>query len=122
MSLPKYTFKGLPFSAWLYRVAVNECNDFFRKNKRERLVVLTEASVENLYEEMFGSHLSDELRLKLPAMLQKLKANELQLIELRYLEEKPFREVAQILGISEIYAKVRTYRILEKLRKLFMQD
>ena len=31
MGLSKFQFKGLPFSAWLYRIAINECNDFFRK-------------------------------------------------------------------------------------------
>lgn len=32
--LSKFQFKGLPFSAWLYRIAINECNDFFRKTKK----------------------------------------------------------------------------------------
>jgi RNA polymerase sigma-70 factor, ECF subfamily len=120
ISLEKYQFRGLPFSSWLYRIAVNECNNFFRKNKRERLVVLEEVHVENLYDEMFGESIQDELRKKLPTILEKLKAEELQLIELRYLEGRPFKEVAEILNITETYAKVRTYRILEKMKKLFV--
>jgi RNA polymerase sigma-70 factor, ECF subfamily len=120
VNLNNYTFRGLPFSSWLYRIAVNECNDFFRKNKRDRLVVLEDDHVENLYEEMFGEDAQEELRQKLPTILAKLKPDELQLIELRYLEERQFKEVAEILNISENYAKVRTYRILEKMKKLFI--
>jgi RNA polymerase sigma-70 factor (ECF subfamily) len=119
VSLEKYEFRGLPFSSWLYRIAVNECNTYFRKNKRTRMVVLEDMHVEGLYEEMFGSSVEEELRLKLPMILEKLKPDELQVIELRFLEERPFREVAEILNITETYAKVRTYRILEKMKQLF---
>jgi RNA polymerase sigma-70 factor, ECF subfamily len=121
LNLKKYQFKGLPFSAWLYRIAVNECNSFFRKNKRERLVVLEDELAENLYEEMFGPEVMDELKQKLPLILEKLKPEELELIELRFLEDRAFKEVAEILGISENYAKVRTYRTLDKMKKLFIK-
>jgi RNA polymerase sigma-70 factor, ECF subfamily len=120
VSIGKFQFRGLPFSSWLYRIAVNECNDFFRKTKRERLVVLDDHHAETLYEEMFGNETMNELKSKLPFILEKLKPDELQFIELRFLEGKPFKEMADILEISETYAKVRTYRILEKMKKLFL--
>jgi RNA polymerase sigma-70 factor (ECF subfamily) len=120
MNIERYESRGLPFSSWLYRIAVNECNSFFRKKKRERLVVLEDHHVENLYDEMFGESMQDELRLKLPLILERLKPEELQIIELRYLEGRPFKEVADILSITETYAKVRTYRILDKMKKLFV--
>lgn len=120
INIGRFNFRGLPFSSWLYRIAVNECNDHFRKNKRSRMVVLEDAHVQNLYDEMFGDNLQDELREKLPAILGELKADELQIIELRFLESRPFREVAEILNITETYAKVRTYRILDKMKKLFL--
>lgn len=116
-----FTFRGLPFSAWLYRVAINECNEFFRRHKRERLVVLEDVSVGLLYEEVFSDDNLEEWKQKLPAILGKLDANELQVIELRFLEDRPFREVAEILGITETYAKVRTYRILHKMKRIFIK-
>jgi RNA polymerase sigma-70 factor (ECF subfamily) len=115
-----FQFKGFPFSSWLFRIAVNECNDFFRKTKRQRLVILEDAHAELLYEEMFGDETMEELRTMLPAILTRLDEKELQFIELRFLEEKPFKEVAEILGVSENYAKVKTYRVLEKMKKLFI--
>jgi RNA polymerase sigma-70 factor, ECF subfamily len=120
VNLQKFTFRGLPFSSWLYRIAVNECNSYFRQNKRSRVVVLEEAHMEHLYDDMFGENFHEEIRAKLPIVLEKLKPDELQVVELRYLEGRPFREVAEILNITETYAKVRTYRILEKMKKLFV--
>jgi RNA polymerase sigma-70 factor (ECF subfamily) len=115
-----FQFKGFPFSSWLFRIAVNECNDFFRKTRRQRLVILEEAHAEILYEEMFGDEAMQELKTTLPIILTQLDEKELQFIELRFLEEKPFKEVAEILGVSENYAKVKTYRVLEKMKKLFI--
>lgn len=119
LNISRYNFRGLPFSSWLYRIAVNECNNHFRQTKRSRLVVLEDYHAENLYEEMFGEEFREELTQKLPMVLERLKQEELQLIELRFLESRSFREVAQILNITETYAKVRTYRILDKMKKIF---
>jgi RNA polymerase sigma-70 factor (ECF subfamily) len=120
LNLESYSFRGLPFSSWLYRIAVNECNNFFRKNKRERLVVLEDEHAEILYDEIFGDSTREDLHRKLPSILERLKPDELQIIELRFLEGRQFKEVSEILNISETYAKVRTYRILEKMKKLFL--
>lgn len=118
-NLSRYQPRGLPFSAWLYRIAVNECNDFFRKTKRSRVVLLEEEHAEKLYEEIVEYDPLEDVKKILPKVLGKLKYDELQLIELRFLENRPFLEVANILGITENYAKVRTYRILGKMKKHF---
>ena len=120
MGLSKFQFKGLPFSAWLYRIAINECNDFFRKTKKSRLVVLEESKVGHLFEELTSDNTQEELELKLPLILQKLNVDELQLIEFRFFEARPFKEIAEMLDITETYAKVKTYRTLEKMKKLFL--
>jgi RNA polymerase sigma-70 factor (ECF subfamily) len=120
VGLEKYEFRGLPFSSWLYRIAINECNSFFRKNKNVRTVLLEDHHAGRVYEEMFGENTAEELKRNLPLMLQKLRPAELQLIELRFLEGRTFREVAEILNISETHAKVKTYRILDKMKKLFV--
>ncbi len=99
--IDQFTFRGLPFSSWLLRIAVNECNDFFRKSTRRRLVILEEKHSDLLYEEMFGTETMDALKAKLPRVLQALKPEELQVIELRFLEGRPFREVSEILRITE---------------------
>jgi len=119
-ALEKYEFRGLPFSSWLYRIAINECNSFFRKARIARTVVLNDEHAEKIYEELFGDNTADELRRQLPYILQRLKPDELQLIELRFLETRAFKEVAEILNITETHAKTKTYRTLDKMKKLFL--
>lgn len=121
LKLSDYEIRGVPFSSWLYRIAVNECNDFFRRTKRERLVVLEDSHADILYEEMFGHETMAELKTKLPFILERLSHDELQFIELRFMEARPYKEMAEILGITETYAKVKTYRVLEKMKKLFLR-
>lgn len=118
--LHQYEFRGFPFSSWLFRIAVNECNDFFRKNKRDRLVVLEEKHAENLYDEIFQNETLDELKTKLPFILERLRPDELTFIELRYADGRSFKDISEILGITENYAKVKTYRVLDKMKKLFI--
>ncbi len=60
-----------------------------------------------------------EIAPLLDEALAKLGEAERNSILLRYIEKKPFREVARALGISEDAAKKRTARALEKLRTHF---
>lgn len=117
----RYQFRGLPFSAWLFRIAVNQCNDFFRKSKRARTVVLEDTSVEALYTELTADQTMEEWEKQLPSVLEQLAADDLHVIELRFFEQRPFKEIGDILGITETYAKVRTYRILDRMKKLFLE-
>lgn len=121
MNIKKYESRGLPFSAWLFRIALNECSNYFRKQKRERCVSLDSAAVDTLFEEITADQGKTELLEKLPLMLQRLSSEELQIVELRYFEQRPFKEVADILGITETHAKVRVYRALDKMKKMFVR-
>lgn len=119
-NLGKYQFRGAPFASWLYRIASNLCMDHFRKSKRVRYVVIEETSLNNLVDELTSNQTVDEWHARLPHILEQLTAQELQLIELRFFDLLSFKEVAEILEITESNAKVRTYRILDKMKKLFM--
>lgn len=120
--IKRFKFRGLPFSSWLFRIALNECNDYFRKSSRYRIVTIEDAAVDHLYEELTNTTREEDLRQQLPAILQKLSGEELQFIELRFFEQRPFKEVAEIIGITENYAKVKVYRILQKMKKLFLKQ
>jgi RNA polymerase sigma-70 factor, ECF subfamily len=51
--------------------------------------------------------------------LKELPTDMLQVLELRFFEDKDFKEIAFILDITESGAKMRTYRALDRLRKNF---
>ncbi len=119
-SIRKFQLRGLPFSAWLYRIAINECNDHFRKSKRTRVVMLDDTIAETLFEELTVDNQLEELTRRLPAILQELKPTDLQLIEFRFFEGRSFREIGLLLEITETHAKVKTYRAIDKMKKLFL--
>ncbi len=116
-NIKKYRHQGFPFSSWLYRIAINEINQFYRDSKKMRVISIDTKSVNNIAEET--DKLNSDLRSALKKALQYLSGEELMLIELRYFEERPFLEVGEILDITENNAKVKTYRVLDKLRTIF---
>ena len=63
-----------------------------------------------------------ELKQVLYIALQYLSIHELELIELRFFDDKSFAEIAGILEITENNAKVKTYRVLDKLKLAFLNN
>ena len=48
--LPQYTFKGVPFSAWLFRIASNEVAQHFRNTQKQRVVSLEDRHVKDIFD------------------------------------------------------------------------
>lgn len=116
--LNKYEFRGLPFSAWLYKIASNEVNKHYRKYKNKKIFSLEELKVRELVERA-DEDWDEEVFQKLIEFMKDLPSDMLQVLELRYFEDKDFKEIAFILDITESGAKMRTYRALDKLRRNF---
>jgi RNA polymerase sigma-70 factor (ECF subfamily) len=114
LGLPKYEPRGLPFRAWLYRIALNEVRMHWRK-KKEVLIDVSYAEVRGLSEEM-GLDLDQEEMQRLAGALGRLDADRARLIELRFMDGLSFAELGQVLGIGEDAAKMRTHRVLAQLR------
>jgi len=114
-NLQKYQFKGVPFSSWLYRIAHNEVMQLFRSQKDKRAINADIGDLRNICEEN-ESPFFEEYIPHLKKLIQELKSEDLQLVELRFFEKRPFKEISEILDITEVNAKVRMYRIIEKLK------
>lgn len=114
--LESYQFRGVPFSAWLFRIASNEVAQHYRQNSQKRTVSVEENTLGDVAEEMDVDGEIWQVE-DLVNVLDTLKPAELELIELRFFEQRPFKVIAEILGITESNAKVKTYRILERLKK-----
>lgn len=116
INIKKFHFKGLPFSSWLYRIAFNEMNMYFRKHAANRIVNIEQSGIIQIAEEAEVQDQTEALK-KMTMVLKRLNSDEIQLIELRFFEKRSFAEVGQITGITENNAKVRVYRIIDKLKK-----
>lgn len=114
LGLSRYEPRGLPFRAWLYRIALNELRMHWRKRK-ELVIDLSFAEARGMCEEMGLPGEDDELR-RMAIALGKLKEDRARLIELRYMDGLSFAELGQVLGIGEDAAKMRTHRVLATLR------
>ncbi len=117
INIKKYEHKGVPFSAWLFRIAFNEVNMYFRKNKGNRIISIEQSGMLQMVQEAELTDDNDKLE-QMTAALKKLDSEDILLIELRFFEKRSFAEVGEIVGITENNAKVRLYRIIDKLKRL----
>ncbi len=118
--IKKYENRGIPFSSWLYRIARNELNQLFRKNNSFRTVNIDDINIRYLAEEIKTDGL-EKYSERLMEILAELEEDDLQLIEMRYFEKRPFKEIAEILDITENNAKVKLYRVLDKMKERITQ-
>jgi len=117
INIKKYKYKGVPFSGWLFRIAFNEVNMYFRKNKTNRIVSIEQSGILQIAQEAEITDNTEALQLMTNA-LKKLDSDDIHLIELRFFEKRSFAEVGEIIGITENNAKVKIYRIIDKLKRL----
>ena len=117
-NLNRYEDRGLPFSSWLYRIAQNEISMFFRIQKKDFTIQVDENRIQDLASEAnLDAYMSMEDQSQLIEFLNELEEDQLDLIELRFFQEMSFKEIASIYDITEANAKMRTYRILERIGK-----
>lgn len=119
-NLEKYEYKGVPFASWLYRIAHSEVMQLFRNQKAQRTVNADVSDLRHLCEEVEEIYM-EEYQSVLMKVIKELPEDDLQLVEMRFFEKRPFKEIAEILNITETNAKVRMYRILEKVKKILLK-
>lgn len=118
-NLKKYENRGVPFSAWLYRIASNEVNKNFNKKKKKRLFSLEEERFLEIIDRGNEQEFSEQQINLLTETLSELPTDVMEVLELRFFEERSFKEISFILNIGESGAKMRLYRAVEKLKKHF---
>jgi RNA polymerase sigma-70 factor (ECF subfamily) len=113
--LPRFEWRGVPFAAWLYRIAANEIADLHARSAREA----------SLVDPNPGTDLSDsgesdaagaERRACVARALEDLPGDQRRVVHLRFFEQKSIREVAEEIGRSPGAVKQLQFRALETLR------
>lgn len=120
-NIHKYEYRGVPFASWLYRIAKSELYQSFRDKKARRTVNVDTSHLANVMEEMEEPIGGEEERRLLLRLIGELKADEVQMVEMRFFEKRSFKEIGEILDITENNAKVKSHRIVKKMKKLFNQ-
>lgn len=115
--IENYTDRGLPLSAWLYRIAHNLVANWHRDNSRRPELPLEEI----LLVRPNGDHpesvlLKSEEREKLLSIISYLPDNRQQLLILKFVHHMPNAEIGQIMGRTEGAVKSLYHRTLLSLR------
>lgn len=104
------------FQAFLFTIARNKIIDYSRKKKEFSFAEFENITTdEDLYENIDKKQ--DIQRVKM--VLSKLNSTDRQIVVLRYFEEMSSGEVAKILGIRDGALRVRTFRVMNKLKDIF---
>ncbi|MGB2988487.1 MAG: sigma-70 family RNA polymerase sigma factor [Candidatus Zixiibacteriota bacterium] len=124
----QFRWRNVSFSSWLYKIAANEINQYFRRAEYKKSI-----SLEELQEQGFEPVSSndpeselieaqEELRqhrefLEVQNKIVRLPVKYQEVIALRFFEQKQIREISEILGKKEGTVKSLLHRAVEKLRE-----
>lgn len=100
------------FSTWMYKVALSTAIVGYRK--RAPRIVYTDILPDR-------ADVSNEAGEELMEVLKKLKDDEKAIIAL-YLEELSYKEIAEIIGITENHVGVKLNRVKARMQQLFKKQ
>jgi RNA polymerase sigma-70 factor, ECF subfamily len=107
-NLPRFEWRGVPFAAWLMRIAANAITDRSKRTAKERAIPADdppEVSVAEI-----------EPRARLFKLVDSLAADQRRVIHLRFVEQKTIREISRELRRTEGAVKQLQFRALNNLR------
>ncbi|MEO7252036.1 MAG: sigma-70 family RNA polymerase sigma factor [Arenimonas sp.] len=104
------------FSTWMYRIALNVAISFARNaSHRDRHSVTLESDPLDIAEASASLHEPDERVRALHEFINQLDALSRALM-LLYLEDRSYREIAEVLGISETNVATKINRLKQRIR------
>ena len=117
-ALPEYEERGLPFRAWLFRLAQNTAIDASRHNHQTvPLDDLSMAHEPHLPNEPEASALRADALTRFQQLIAPLDAERRDLLTLRFVHELPTAEIARILGKQDAAVRAQLKRALTTLKE-----
>lgn len=120
-ALPNFQF-GYSFSAWLYRIASNNCIDFLRKRRFHKVSIDQPIGDEDNYIDIKDEDLtpdieliSKERKMIINEAIDSLPDNYKEIIELRHKKELDYKEIAEILKLPLGTVKAHLFRARKAL-------
>ena len=114
-NLKRFEWRGIPFSAWLFRIAANLISDRWQRSGREQIaddprqIESAQASPAEIEEV--------ERKATLFRLVESLPAEQRRVVVLRFVEQKSIKEVARETRKSEGAVKQLQFRALSSLRQ-----
>ncbi len=109
-NLPRFEWRGVPFAAWLFRMAANALADHWKRAARDAHDEPPDLPDEREHQEI-------DRRLGLFQLVDRLPEAQRRVIHLRFVEGLSIREAAAALDRSEGAVKQLQLRALEALRR-----
>lgn len=116
------------FNAWIFKIATNEINQYFRKQNRYKLIIddpeirFNLKSEDNLAFEIEKKIDNDKYLIILSKAIKELKPIYQDILHLRYFEEMPYNEISEILNKNESTVRVYAKRAIEELERVLKKD
>ncbi len=111
-NLKRFEWRGIPFSAWLYRIAANLISDRWQKSGREvtdeEQIAAAQVSPAEIEEV--------DRRATLFRLVEGLPSEQQRVVVLRFVEQKSIKEVAKAIRKTEGAVKQLQFRALTTLR------
>ncbi|MGW9528233.1 sigma-70 family RNA polymerase sigma factor [Paenibacillus terrae] len=96
---------------WIARIVINCAIDHLRRKKKYTYIEDSQHSLTSA-----DSNISLEEKMDLYEALEVLKPEERSFIILKFFEDQRFKDIAEVLSLSENTVKSKFYRILNKLK------
>ena len=109
-NLGKFEWRGIPFVAWLFRIAANALADHWKREGRDSHDLPAEIPDEREHQDL-------ERRLGLFQLVDRLPDAQRQVIQMRFVEGRSIREAAAALDRSEGAIKQLQLRAIDTLRR-----
>jgi len=113
--------RGSKLRPWVMTIAMNLVREHWRRTKRRKMTSLeveTQAAPEADFMPLELRQRSDLLHVA----LEKLPTSQREVVELHWFQERPYAEVAQIVGTSEGAVRVRAHRAYSTLKQLLVLE
>lgn len=120
-SISSFRWRGIPFSAWLFRIAHNQVVDYLRKRVKPVTVPLDESlvSIDSDPRQVVEHRLDIE---RLVSATKQLTEAQREVISLRFGGELPVAQVAKVMGKSQGAIKALQHSAIVALRKILLVE
>jgi RNA polymerase sigma-70 factor (ECF subfamily) len=113
-------FKGAStFKTWIYRITVNTCLQYIKKEKKERTYPISE--IENKISITKNENVTNPNIQKLYNAIGQLKKID-RLIIMMVLENQDYDSISEIIGIKPTNLRVKIHRIKKRLETILKNN